>query len=133
MKIWTDYEKNRKNEWLKWTLIYTSYLFYSAYPPSEFVSTAKRYKDGVLLKADAWGKFQIRDISWPRDLTTPHTLIVALPQDVPANTKIITEIYEPTTYNVLSLNEQVVSSEMHIGKYVIISADQNIGNKNIHF
>lgn len=113
--------------------VYTSYLFYSAYPPGEFASTAKRYKDGVLIKADAWGKFQIRDINWPRDLTTPHTLIIALPQDVPANTKIITEIYEPTTYNVLSLNEQVVSSEMHIGKYVIISTDQNFGNKNIHF
>lgn len=105
--------------------VYTTYLFYSAYPPSEFVATAKRYRDGVLLKANAWGKFQIRDISWRKDLATPHTLIVALPPDVPAHVKILTEFYEPVTYSVFSVNEKVVSSAMHVGEYDIISTDQN--------
>jgi hypothetical protein len=105
--------------------VYTSYLFYTAYPPGEFVATAKRYRDGVLIKADAWGKFQIRDINWPKDMTVPHALIVALPADVPPKIKILTEIYEPVTYSVFSVNEKVVSSAMHIGKYAIISTDQN--------
>ncbi|HWY80125.1 MAG TPA: glycosyltransferase family 39 protein [Candidatus Sulfotelmatobacter sp.] len=109
--------------------IYTTYLFYSAYSPSEFVASAKRYKDGDLIKANAWGKYQIKNMQWDKDLMSPHTLIVSTQADVPKNAIILGKMYDPTTFNTFSINGKIVNAPQNNVKYMLIETDANKNNK----
>ncbi len=106
--------------------IYTSYLFYDAYPPEEFIDTAKRSRDGVLIKANAWGIYTIRQIDWEKDLTIPHTLLIAAQTDIPKSTIISKTIYNPTIFTVLSVNDRIMSAPQKSIKYVLVDTDKNI-------
>lgn len=111
--------------------IYTTYLFYDQYPPEEFIRTAKRVKDGDLIKANAWGKYQITQLSWKQDLKMPHTLIIATPADTPKYSIILKKFYDPTTYDVLSISSTIVNAPQNNIKFNLIETDQNRNNTKL--
>lgn len=104
-------------------LIYTSLLFYEGYPPDKFITSATRYKDSDLIKADSWGKYQIRAINWKDDFANQHSLIVTSQGNMPNNSKPIKYIYGSTTYNVFSTNGTIISAPYNEIKYVLIETD----------
>lgn len=108
--------------------IYTTFLFYDQYPPQEFINTAKRYNDGDLIKADAWGKYQITQLSWQKDLAIPHALIIATQADTPKYTIVLKKFYDPTVFSVLSINSTIVNAPQNDVKYVLVETDENRNN-----
>jgi len=108
--------------------IYTTYLFYDQYPPAEFIKTAKRYQDGDLIKADAWGNYKIAELNWINDLKIPHALIIATPADTPKYTIVLKKFYDPTVFSVLSINSTIVNAPQNDVKYVLIETDKNRNN-----
>lgn len=69
--------------------IYSSYLLYSLYSPSEFYNSVKRLPDDTegFSKVSSFGKFEFRDINWQTDYNTPRTLIITndnfRPKEIP--------------------------------------------------
>jgi 4-amino-4-deoxy-L-arabinose transferase-like glycosyltransferase len=108
--------------------VYTTYLFYDQYPPQEFLKTAKRFKDGDLIKANAWGKYQIAQVNWKKDLDMPNTLIIATPADTYKHTIVLKKFYDPTVYTVLSINSTIVDAPQNDVKYVLVETDKNRDN-----
>ncbi|HSW97857.1 MAG TPA: glycosyltransferase family 39 protein [Candidatus Saccharimonadales bacterium] len=108
--------------------IYTSYLFYDQYPPTEFVKTAVKKQDGDLIKADSWGNFQVVEIDWKKQLAMPHTLIITTAADTPKHTFVLKKFYDPTTYSVLSVSSTIVSAPQNDIRYVLVETDANRHN-----
>ena len=108
--------------------VYTTYLFYDQYPPAQFIKTAKRYHDGDLIKANAWGKYQISELNWIDDLKIPHALIIATPADTPKHTIVLKKFYDPTVFSVLSINGVIVNAPQNDVKYVLVETDTNRNN-----
>jgi hypothetical protein len=78
-----------------------------------------------LIKANAWGKYQIRGINWLTDRNIPNALIIAAPEDVTKKTIILKVINKTTTYNVLSVNDAIISAPNYGAKYVLIETNKN--------
>ncbi len=107
-------------------IIYTSLIFFEGYPPDKFIKNAIRAKDGDLLKVTSWGNYQIREINWKTDLYPPHSLIVTSQSNVPKYLTPLKYIYTPTTFNVFSTNNTIVSAPYSEIKYVLIETDSFI-------
>lgn len=64
---------------------YIFFLFYSGYPPANFISNVARYPltaDGFS-HVKSYGRFEFRDISWTQDIKKPNAVLVADPPEVP--------------------------------------------------
>lgn len=77
---------------------YIFYLFYSAYPPEQYLNEVDVQKIGKPRKFYDFGKFKFRAIYWPKDRNLHKTLFVGNESDLPdkdletqPNTKVITE------------------------------------------
>jgi 4-amino-4-deoxy-L-arabinose transferase-like glycosyltransferase len=103
--------------------IYTTYLFYTAYPPDKFIATEKRDTNDFINKANAWGNVSIRQLNWQQDIKIPHALIITRSDDIPQTAVVFKQIYDPTIYSVLTKNEAILGAPIHKLKYVLIETD----------
>lgn len=106
---------------------YSAFLFYDAYPPTNFQRTAKRYptdNEGFSW-VQSFGKYEFRDIDWKKDLEIPNTLIVSSTQDVPDTLKNSIEPVASFDYpvypKVLSAGETIYEFPVTDNAYVLLA------------
>ena len=102
---------------------YTSYLFYSAYPPKDFQDSVKRQPDDSegFSVVDSFGKFEFRDIDWTKDLKSPKTLILTTADRKPAELTPIKTFYFPKRPIVIAVKQEVLGYPFEEVSYVLVS------------
>lgn len=92
--------------------IYTSLLFYGRYSPQDYHKTAEYGKNGLLLVATKFGKYQFEDIDWDNVGNTGKTLLITDGNHVPQHMTLLKTITLPT-------RPVVVSYDNGIGQYPV--------------
>ena len=93
-------------------IVYTSLLFYTQYPPSEFQKKAIWHPDvgSGFRTVKSFGKYYFTDIKWAAEKKNPQSLLVMPPKFNTSEEKPVRIYTEPTLPVVLSLNGVIVSS-----------------------
>lgn len=106
----------------KTDFVYTSYLFYSNFPPQNFYSTVERLPDDTegFSKVKSFGKFEFKDIDWTSDYKNNRTLIVTTPDNKPKEVPPLKAFYFPTRPVVVSLKEQLFEYPVDDIAYVLV-------------
>lgn len=102
--------------------IYTSYLFYSLYPPSDFQATVRRLPDDKegFSKVESFGKFEFRKIDWQNDLIKSKVLIITKEQNKPKNVSSLAIFSYPVKPVVLSVGEEIMYYPVEELAYVLV-------------
>ena len=110
----------------KSNFIYTSYLFYTAYSPNDYLKSAEYYKDGLLDKAKSWGKYEVRDINWQKEVLIPDALYVVNPQNWPANMAVEKYLYYPEREIVFASNEEIIKMPLSDISWLTVNSNRVI-------
>jgi len=102
--------------------IYTSYLFYSIYPPANFYSSVKRLPDDTegFSKVTSFGKFEFRDINWQSDYAIPRAIIVTNQNFKPNEIPIEKSFNFPVRPVVQSVGEVISIFPVEDSAYVVV-------------
>lgn len=102
--------------------IYTSYLFYTGYEPSEFQVTSRRQADDSegFSEVLAFGKFEIRDIDWEVDINTPRTLIISSAEGKPIHIPSLINFYYPERPVVVAHKQKILQYPTEDIAYTVI-------------
>lgn len=102
--------------------MYTSYLFYSGFPPDLFQSTVIRSPDDNegFSRVLSFGNVQIRDIDWAADFAKPRTLIITTPDRKPVHIPPLETFYYPRRPVVFAVKQEIVSYPLEEIAYVAV-------------
>lgn len=109
--------------------IYTSYLFYTQYPPDQFIKNVHRYQDGMLIKADVWSNVMVRHVDWKKDARTPNILIVTSFAEKPEYIPALYSVSDPQKNVFLSIDGQIVSAPEDGVRYVVVDTNRILKSK----
>ena len=125
-KVSPSYDKIIIND--KTDFIYTSLLFYTSYPPRDFIKSVVRYKDGSLIKVRSFGKYEFRSINWEKDELLPNTLFITTVMDKPFHAPVLKNITNPTRQVAIEANDSILQFPKTDVAYVIIDS-KDLQNK----
>ncbi len=102
--------------------IYSSYLFYSGYPPDNFYTTVHRTPDDSegFSRVESFGKIHIRTIDWAQDIQKPGTLIITNAERVPSTLTADKTFYYPRRPVVFAVGQEIVQYPVEEIAYVAI-------------
>lgn len=103
--------------------MYTSHLFYAAYPPEEFILTAQRQMKGLFEVTKSYGKVEIRDVHWNDDMRKKKTLIITSGLTDISGKHVVATFSAPTKPVVLSVNNEIVQYPITQTDYIAISTE----------
>lgn len=103
--------------------IYTSLLFYNAFPPSEFQETVKRMPDDSegFSKVLSFGKYEIKNVS-DADFRRPRTLIITTPDRKPGFARPLETFYYPKKPVVFAVKQEIMRFPIQDIAYVAVAA-----------
>jgi 4-amino-4-deoxy-L-arabinose transferase-like glycosyltransferase len=104
---------------------YTSYLFFTKYPPAEFQKTVQRAPDdseGFSAVTSFGNKYEWKTINWKTDISEPHTLFITSPSQNHGNTGILATFTYPERPVVISSKEKIIQYPIHEPAYVLIES-----------
>lgn len=101
---------------------YSSLVFYSAYPPVDFIKTVKRTRDDSegFVKVLSFGKYEFREVDWSIESQIPGQLIVFSADKKPENVSELLRINNPRRPVVISEKEKIYQFPVEEGAYVLI-------------
>lgn len=104
--------------------IYTSFLFYSKYPPLDFQRTVMREPDDSegFSMVKSFGKYEFHDINWNNDYRTKRTLIVTTFDRKPNDMASIKIFYYPKRPVVVSVKQNIVQYPVEEIAYVLVES-----------
>ncbi len=102
--------------------IYSSLLFYTAFPPDEFQQTVKRLPDDSegFSEVSSFSKYEIKDIS-EADFRKAKTLIITTPEKKPAFALPLSTFYYPKRPVVIALKQQIMRFPIEDIAYVAVA------------
>jgi 4-amino-4-deoxy-L-arabinose transferase-like glycosyltransferase len=106
------------------SMVYSSLLFYQAYPPEEFqttVSWSPEDSEGFSLP-QKYGPYEFKSIGWSVDYYQKDTLLVVRPEDLPTKIPVLKEIFYPTRPAVYAVKQRILSQPVQEGAYVIVQS-----------
>lgn len=103
--------------------IYTSFLFFTQYSPSDFQNTVVYAPDDSegFSKVASFGKFSFRPLDWEKEAIVPQTLYITTQQNTPRKAPIIKEIYYPQRPVVISVKQEILQYPIAESAYVLIA------------
>lgn len=103
--------------------IYTSLLFYTAYPPQEFHNTVKRLPDDSegFSAVTSLGNIEFKNVS-ADDFRLPHTLIITTLDRVPQFASVVETYSYPVRPVVIAVKGELARYPVRDSAYVIVSA-----------
>jgi len=101
---------------------YTGLLVYLYYPPSDFQENAIWSLDDSegFTHPVSFGKFEIRQLDWKKDIKIPNTLILTTLDKNPKETGILKTIYYPTRPVVINSGQEIVRFPFTDTAYIFI-------------
>lgn len=105
-------------------LVYTSLLYYLAYPPDLFQSTVVRYPDDSegFSKVKEFGKFTYKDIDWYKDSKLPKTLIITTPNQSTGSLPVLRKLVYPQRPVVAAVGQKIMQFPVSDPAYVVLEA-----------
>jgi 4-amino-4-deoxy-L-arabinose transferase-like glycosyltransferase len=102
--------------------MYTSYLYYSAFSPTEFYQTVKRAPDTKegFSEVTSFGKFELKDVN-EKDFLLPRTLIITTPQNKPEHVPPLAAFYYPKRPVVMVVDGEIVRFPVEDIAYVAVA------------
>lgn len=102
--------------------LYTSYLFYSKYPPELFQKTVKRLPDDRegFSKVISFGKFTYKTMDWSKDYQKKNELILTTADRKPKELPPLVSFYYPKRPVALSVNEEILQYPVEDISYVLV-------------
>ena len=125
--LWENEEKYDKIIFDKSAgFIYSSLLFYSAYPPDQFQKTAIWEPDDSegFSMVQAFGKYEFKDVDWANDYTTAHTLIVTSKDNKPKELPVLQTFYYPSRPVVVAIKQKIAQYPVQDSAYVLVETKQ---------
>lgn len=127
------YIKNHEHEYDKILIdknagfIYTSYLFYSSYPPAEFQQIVRRLPNDAegFSEVISIGKIEFRDINWETDIQIPRTLIITS-ENKPSNIPAIETFYYPKRPVVIAHKQKLLQYPVEEIAYVAVETTPSL-------
>ncbi len=119
-----DYDQIVVNEDINY--IYTSYLFYTQYPPEQFQNTVTRLPDDTegFSRVVSFGKVIYKKIDWNIELKQPpKKLLITNSSNLPDGLAALRTFYYPMRPVVLSLKEQVLQYPVVETAYYVYESD----------
>lgn len=102
-------------------LVYISLLFYQAYPPDTYHSTAVYEKEDSegFVKVLSYGKYRYKDIDWNEEVKNTKTLFVTTTLNLPENAQVVKTFYYPTRPVFSALGQEIVGYTVSDIAYVV--------------
>jgi 4-amino-4-deoxy-L-arabinose transferase-like glycosyltransferase len=122
------YIKNHQNEYEKIIIdrasdfSYTSLLVYLGFPPSDFQNDATWSTEDSegFTHPLSFGKFEIRQLDFKKDLKIPNALIITTLDKNPKDTGILKTIYYPTRPVVINSGQEITRYPSREAAYIFI-------------
>jgi 4-amino-4-deoxy-L-arabinose transferase-like glycosyltransferase len=105
-------------------MVYSSLLFYQAYPPADFQASAIWSPDdseGFSLPL-SYGPYEFKNISWSMDYYEKNVLLVVPPEGLPTEIPVLKEIFYPTRPTFYAVKQQIFNQSVRDKAYVIVEA-----------
>jgi len=104
------------------SFVYTSLLYYLAYPPQRFVKNVHRGPDDSegFSKVHSFDKYSIKKIDWGSQNLMHKTLIVSTLQNVPNGASIIKTFYYPKRPVVIANGQEILQFPTEDVAYVLV-------------
>ena len=104
--------------------VYTSLLFYAQYPASDFQQTVKRAADDSegFSEVISFGKYEFRDIDWPKDFAQPNTLLITTRERKPLEIPALATFYYPQRPVVFAVKQEIVRYPTEETSYVAVAS-----------
>ncbi len=105
---------------------YSSLLFYTQFPPSQFQKTVVRQPDDSEGFSDvsSFGKYEIRDIDWQKDYLQKDALLITTLEKKPKEIPIFTSFYYPKRPVVLADKQKILQYPVEEVSYVVIQSKE---------
>lgn len=102
--------------------MYTSFLFYTSYPPGQYQKTATYAPEDTEGFSDllSFGKYEFREIDWHKDLT-PGTLIITPVDQVPTTGSLMRTFSYPKRPIVLALKQSIAQYPFEEVAYEVVT------------
>lgn len=126
------YIKDHQNEYTKIIIdrssdfSYTGLLVYLAYPPNDFQRNAlwsTEDSEGFTHPV-SFGKFEIRQLDWKKDIKIPNALILTTLDKNPKETGILKTIYYPTRPVVINSGQEIIRYPFTDTAYIFIETQK---------
>ncbi len=130
-KAMTEYLVSHENEYNQVLIdsdsgfLYTSYLFYSNYPPEVFQKTVKRLPDDRegFSKVVSFGKYRYKTMDWSKDYQKENQLILTTADRKPKEIPALVSFYYPKRPVALSVNEEILQYPVEDTSYVLVKSE----------
>ncbi len=130
-KVTTDYLVSHGSEYNQIVIdsdsgfLYTSYLFYSKYPPEQFQKTVRRLPDDRegFSKVVSFGKFTYKTMDWSMDYQKKNELILTTADRKPKDIPSLVSFYYPKRPVALSVNEEILQYPVEDVSYVLVKSE----------
>ncbi|MFH0749591.1 MAG: glycosyltransferase family 39 protein [Candidatus Gottesmanbacteria bacterium] len=102
--------------------MYSSLVYYLAYPPIEFQRDAKWNRDDSegFSFPNRFGKYEFRAVNWNDDLNYPRTLIVTSHDQKPPDVPLLKTFYYPQRPVVFAVGQQIMQYPIADISYVLV-------------
>ena len=125
------YIQNHQNDYDKIIIdqnsgfIYTSLLTYLKYSPGDFQNQSKWTKEDSegFLRPESFGKYEIRQIDWQKDMEHPRTLIITTADKKPLNIPPLVAIYYPKRPVVFNVGQEIIRYPVEEIAYVLVDTN----------
>ena len=104
--------------------IYTSFLFYTKYPPILFQSIVKREEDDSegLSKVKSFGKYEFKNVDWSKDYKEKNVMIITSVDNLPQEITPTEKFLYPLRPVVISLKQTTISYPVEEQAYVLVES-----------
>jgi hypothetical protein len=100
---------------------YTSWLFYSKFPPSDFIGDSSYVKDGLLNTLSKTGKYEFHQVDWKKEYpVSQKVLFITSPNVAAGGVGILKTFYYPLRPVVNITNNNIVGYPYNEPAYVAI-------------
>jgi hypothetical protein len=101
--------------------VYSSFLFYTQYPPRDFQQTVKRAADDSegFSQVESFGKYEFKDIDWTKDYKD-GVLLVTTPDRKPNDIPLLEAFKYPSRPVVFSVGQNILTYPIEEIAYVLI-------------
>ncbi len=102
--------------------IYSSLLFFQQYSPQDFQKTAVWTPDDSegMSSPISFGKYELRNIDWSKDLASPRTLIITTTDKKPENVAPLASFAYPTRPVVIADKQEIIAYPVTDYAYVAV-------------
>jgi hypothetical protein len=100
---------------------YTSWLFYSKFPPSDFIGHSHYAKDGLLSTLAATGKYEFHKVDWEKEYPVKEKILfITSPSGDAGGVGILKTFYYPVRPVINITNNNIIGYPYHEPAYVAI-------------